>query len=90
MTAAVPTAHLTGQMVMAGSPVRGTGRRAIAICEAYRTSRNASPYGAPQLGQRRLYGAIGATMNRQAVEMGLLVDVEANPEATGHISGEAS
>jgi hypothetical protein len=29
MTVAVSTAHLTGQMVMAGSPVHGTVRRAI-------------------------------------------------------------
>jgi aminopeptidase-like protein len=47
-------------------------RRAIEICEDNRTWRNTSPYGEPQLGRRGLYRAIGATMNRQAIEMGLL------------------
>ncbi|CAO5181192.1 putative polysaccharide biosynthesis protein with aminopeptidase-like domain [Frankia sp. AiPs1] len=47
-------------------------RRIIAICEQDRTWRNTAPYGEPQLGRRGLYRAIGATMNRQAVEMALL------------------
>ncbi|WP_261568662.1 DUF4910 domain-containing protein [Frankia gtarii] len=47
-------------------------RRTIEICERNRTWRNTAPYGEPQLGRRGLYRAIGATMNRQAIEMGLL------------------
>ncbi|WP_235487075.1 DUF4910 domain-containing protein, partial [Frankia sp. AvcI1] len=47
-------------------------RRTIEICERDRTWRNTAPYGEPQLGRRGLYRAIGATMNRQAIEMGLL------------------
>ncbi|MBL7498566.1 DUF4910 domain-containing protein [Frankia sp. CNm7] len=46
--------------------------RIIEICDANAFWRNTSPYGEPQLGRRGLYRAIGATMNRQAVEMGLL------------------
>jgi len=46
--------------------------RIIEICERNAFWRNISPYGEPQLGRRGLYRAIGATMNRQAVEMGLL------------------
>jgi len=46
--------------------------RMIEICERNEVWRNTSPYGEPQLGRRGLYRAIGATMNRQAVEMGLL------------------
>jgi hypothetical protein len=73
-----------------GSPMRGTGRRAIASCEADRIWHNTGPYGAPELGRRGLYRAIGATMTRQTVEMGLLVDIEANRKATAHVTGEAS
>ncbi|WP_225438040.1 DUF4910 domain-containing protein [Candidatus Frankia nodulisporulans] len=47
-------------------------RRIITICDQNRTWRNTAPYGEPQLGRRGLYRAIGATMNRQAVEMALL------------------
>ncbi|SNQ51275.1 putative polysaccharide biosynthesis protein with aminopeptidase-like domain [Frankia canadensis] len=47
-------------------------RRIVEICERNRTWRNTAPYGEPQLGRRGLYRAIGATMNRQAVEMALL------------------
>ncbi len=47
-------------------------RRTIEICERNRTWCNTAPYGEPQLGRRGLYRAIGATMNRQAIEMGLL------------------
>jgi aminopeptidase-like protein len=46
--------------------------RIIEICERNAVWVNTSPYGEPQLGRRGLYRAIGATMNRQAVEMGLL------------------
>jgi len=46
--------------------------RILEICEQDRTWVNTSPYGEPQLGRRGLYRSIGATMNRQAVEMGLL------------------
>ncbi|TFE33166.1 DUF4910 domain-containing protein [Frankia sp. B2] len=46
--------------------------RTIDICERDRIWRNTTPYGEPQLGRRGLYRAIGATMNRQAIEMGLL------------------
>ncbi|MBL7487852.1 DUF4910 domain-containing protein [Frankia sp. AgB1.9] len=46
--------------------------RIIEICERNAVWRNTSPYGEPQLGRRGLYRAIGATMNRQAIEMGLL------------------
>jgi len=46
--------------------------RAIEIVDTDRTWRGTSPYGEPQLGRRGLYRAIGATMNRQAIEMGLL------------------
>jgi hypothetical protein len=58
MTAAVSTANLTGQMVIAGSPLKVMGRRAIDICA--RTWRNTSPYGAQQLGRRGSCWAIGA------------------------------
>jgi aminopeptidase-like protein len=50
----------------------GIVRRIIEVCERDEVWRNTSPYGEPQLGRRGLYRAIGATMNRQAVEMGLL------------------
>jgi len=46
--------------------------RIVEICERNAIWRNTSPYGEPQLGRRGLYRAIGATMNRQAVEMALL------------------
>ncbi len=46
--------------------------RILDICERDRTWRNCSPYGEPQLGRRGLYRSIGATIDRQAVEMGLL------------------
>jgi aminopeptidase-like protein len=46
--------------------------RILDLCERDRTWRNTSPYGEPQLGRRGLYRSIGAAMNRQAVEMGLL------------------
>ncbi|WP_045876387.1 DUF4910 domain-containing protein [Pseudofrankia sp. DC12] len=50
----------------------GVLTRIIEICERNAVWRNTSPYGEPQLGRRGLYRAIGATMNRQAIEMGLL------------------
>jgi aminopeptidase-like protein len=50
----------------------GVLTRIIDICERNAVWRNTSPYGEPQLGRRGLYRAIGATMNRQAIEMGLL------------------
>ncbi|WP_131745333.1 DUF4910 domain-containing protein [Frankia sp. Cppng1_Ct_nod] len=46
--------------------------RMIEICEQDRTWTNTSPFGEPQLGRRGLYRSIGATMDRRAVEMGLL------------------
>jgi aminopeptidase-like protein len=46
--------------------------RILDLCERDRTWRNTAPYGEPQLGRRGLYRSIGAAMNRQAVEMGLL------------------
>jgi aminopeptidase-like protein len=46
--------------------------RILEICERDAVWRNTSPYGEPQLGRRGLYRAIGATMNRQDVEMALL------------------
>ncbi|WP_322749549.1 MULTISPECIES: DUF4910 domain-containing protein [unclassified Frankia] len=46
--------------------------RTIEICERDRTWTNTSPFGEPQLGRRGLYRSIGATLGRDAVEMGLL------------------
>lgn len=88
MRLAVSAAHPTGQMVIADSPMRGTGGLATAICEA-RTWRNTSRYRAPQLGQRGLYRAIDGTMNTRGRE-GPTVDVEAEPKPTAQVTGEAS
>ncbi len=46
--------------------------RTIEICERDRTWTSTSPFGEPQLGRRGLYRSIGATLDREAVEMGLL------------------
>ncbi len=46
--------------------------RIIEICERDRTWTSTSPFGEPQLGRRGLYRSIGATLGREAVEMGLL------------------
>ncbi len=46
--------------------------RMIEICERDRTWTSTSPFGEPQLGRRGLYRSIGATLGREAVEMGLL------------------
>jgi aminopeptidase-like protein len=78
------------QTIIASSPMRGTGRRAIASCEVDRTRRNTGLHGAPPLGRRGLCRALGAPMTRQTVEMGTLVDLEANPKPTAHVTGEPS